>query len=151
MPCRDSEEVQNVTSKWLFYYLPLESWKLLESTMIIVAAVVTENLICTVLLSIIFPHNIWNAAPHKLQADIRLCWRNVPSAWGGLSAERISPAWSWCAEIPLPTIWTYPVPLSRCWRTGQSQATFPRWEQDQCGHTTANKIRKRERNKGHTC
>lgn len=85
-----------------------------------------------------------NAVSHKQQTTSSLCWRNVPSAWGGLGEKRISPAWSGCAEIPLPTIWSYPVPWSRCWRTGQSQANFPRREQDLCGHTTATKIIRRE-------
>lgn len=46
--------------------------------------------------------------------------------------------WSVCAEIPPPAIWSYPSPWTRCWRTGQSQATVPRLELDLCDHTAAN-------------
>lgn len=54
MSCGDSEEVW----KWLFYYLPFESWgkccSLSEKMMITVAAAVADNLICIVLFCIIF-------------------------------------------------------------------------------------------------
>lgn len=89
--------------------------------------------------------SIYTLASHKQPTRFEvLCWRNIPSAWGVLSAERISPVWSWCAEIPLPTTWSYLVPWSQCWRTGQSQANFHRREQGLCGHVTADKVKRDE-------
>lgn len=100
------------------------------------AAGAGQNPVKALFLAVIF------CAAHErhIRASVRWHCRHVPSAWGGRSGRTISPGWSWCAGIPLPTTWSCPAPLSRCWRTGQSRAMSHRQEWPRCDHTTADKI-----------
>lgn len=139
LSCRASEGVQecNRETRWLFINLisGMETTAA-PSEIITGAAAVGQNPVKALFLAVIF----CAALERHIRASVRWHCRHVPSAWGGLSGRTISPGWSWCAGIPLPTTWSCPAPLSRCWRTGQSRAMSHRQEWPRCDHTTADKI-----------